>query len=350
MSQRNFRKIFLENILDFLWRQWSALGIAGGARTNDVWAIDPEALLIFSMKMARYEPRLFDEILDWMVMNGKWIDNQRLRGIIRNNDETASRLMSAVASFVSKEAGTYERKWRPFSSLNKYYPHNRSEALFRTKEGVPYPEPRHPSKLFLDYGFLREPVSIRKLTRLVSYASRSNIRFLLRALFGIGSRAECILYLLTHEAGHPSEIAKAIGISFMGARSALADLSDSGLILTRIKGKRRIEYWVSQKRWWVFLSGLNYEEVRIPVWLDWIALFSALRNVWDILYEVDKAESEYMRSSKLRESMEIISREFIKSGLDVPAVPGPEIAPDKYEKEFQNFIMKVLGARDVSSR
>jgi hypothetical protein len=48
--------------------------------------------------------------------------------------------------------------------------------------------------------------------------------------------------------------------------------------------------------------------------------------------------------------MEIISREFIKSGLDVPAVPGPEIAPDKYEKEFQNFIMKVLGARDVSSR
>lgn len=350
MLQRRFKNIFLENVLDFLWRQWSALGIVGGARTEDAWAIDPEALLIFSLEMSRYEPRLFDEVLDWMVVNGKWIDNQRLRGIIRHNNENASRLMSAVASFVSKEAGTYERKWRPFSSLHKYSPINRAETLFRTKEGLPYPEPRNPSKFFLDYGFLREQVSIRKLTRPVSIASRSNVRFLLRALFGIGSRAECILYLLTHEAGHPAEIAKAIGISFMGARHALVDLSDSGLILTRIKGKRRIEYWVSQKRWWEFLSGVNFEEIRIPVWLDWIALFSALMNVWDVLGEVEKTESEYMRSSKLRESMETINREFVKSGLDVPVVPGLEIPPEKYEKEFQNFIMRVLGAGDVPSR
>jgi hypothetical protein len=325
MSQRNFKDYFLENILDFLWRQWSALGIVGGARTEDFWAIDPEALLIFSLEMARYEPRLFDEILDWMVVNGKWIDNQRLRGIIKRNNETSSRLMSGVAFFVSKEAGTYERKWRTFSSLHKYSPNNGPEALFWTKEGLPYPEPRNPSKFFLSYGFLREPVSIRKLTRPVPFSSRSNIRFLLRALFGIG-------------------------ISFMGARNALVDLSDSGLILTRIKGKRRIEYWVSQKRWWEFLSGVNYEEARIPVWLDWIALFSALRNAWDVLGEVDKAESDYMRSSKLRESMETIGREFVKSGLDVPAVPGPEIAPEKYEEEFQNLIMRVLGARDVSGR
>jgi hypothetical protein len=120
--------------------------------------------------------------------------------------------------------------------------------------------------------------------------------------------------------------------------------------LTRVKGKRRIEYWISQKRWWEFLSGTNFDAIRIPVWLDWIALFSALRNVWDILGEVDQTESEYMRSSKLRESMEAISREFNKSGLEVPHVPGPEIAPEKYENEFQKFIIRVLGARDVSSR
>ncbi|MGB7294812.1 MAG: helix-turn-helix domain-containing protein [Candidatus Aminicenantales bacterium] len=350
MSPRRFSNVFLENVLDFLWRQWSALGIAGGARSEDVWTNDPEALLIFSLEMARYEPRLFDEVLDWMVVNGKWIDNQRLRGIIRHNNQIAARLISAVASFVSNEAGTYERKWKAISSLHKYSQNNGPEVLFRTKEGLPYPEPRNPSTFFLDYGFLHEQVSIRKLTRPVPFASRSNIRFLLRALFGIGSRAECILYLLTHEAGHPSEIAKAIGISFMGARNTLVDLSDSGLILTRIKGKRRIEYWISQKRWWTFLSGVNYEEARIPVWLDWIALFTALGNVWGVLGEVDKTESEYMRSSKLRESMETISREFAKSGLDVPPVPGPEIAPENYEKEFQNFIMRVLGARDVSSR
>ena len=224
----------------------------------------------------------------------------------------------------------------------------RAESLFMTKEGQSHPEPRNASKFFLDHGFLREPVSLRHLTRPVLTALECNIRFQLRALFGIGSRAECILYLLTHEAGHPSEIAGAIGISFMGARSALVDLSDSGLVLTRIKGKRRIEYWISRKRWWEFLAGVNYEEITVPVWLDWIVLFSALRNVWQVVGEVDKTESDYMRSSKLRESMETIGREFAGSGLDVPAVPGPEITPEKYEREFQNFILRVLGARDVS--
>jgi len=136
----------------------------------------------------------------------------------------------------------------------------------------------------------------------------------------------------------------------MGARNTLIDLSDSGLILTRIRGKRRIEYWISSKRWWEFLSGLKYEETRIPVWLDWIPLYSALINVWDVLGEVDKTPSGYLRSSKLRESMEAISREFLKSGLDVPAVPGAEIVPERYENEFKSFIMKVLGARDVSGR
>jgi hypothetical protein len=300
--------------------------------------------------MTRYEPRLFDEILDWMIVSGKWIDNQRLRGILRHRSETAGRLISAVASFVSEEAGTYERKWKSFASLHKYSLNIGPEVLFITKEGSPYPEPRNASKSFLNYGFLRGPFSIRKMSRPIPVAPRSNIRFLLRALFGIGSRAECILYLLTHEAGHPSEIAQAIGISLMGARNTLIDLSDSGLILTRIRGKRRIEYWISSKRWWEFLSGLKYEETRIPVWLDWIPLYSALINVWDVLGEVDKTPSGYLRSSKLRESMEAISREFLKSGLDVPAVPGAEIVPERYENEFKSFIMKVLGARDVSGR
>jgi len=350
MSPRSFKDIFLENILDFLWRQWSALGVAGSARTEDIWAIDPEALLVFSLEMARYEPRLFDEILDWMVVNGRWVDNQRLRGIVSKRSESSARLLGATASFVSDEAGTYERKWKSFSSLHEYSSNIGSEILFKTKEGSPYPEPRNASKYFLKFGFLREPISIRKMSRPVPVAPRSNIRFLLRALFGIGSRAECILYLLTHDAGHPSEIARAIGISLMGARNTLVDLADSGLILTRIRGKRRIEYWVSQKRWWEFLSGVKHEETGIPLWLDWISLFSALMSVWNVLGEVDKVPSDYMRSSKLRESMDTISREFLKSGLDVPAIPGAEIAPERYENEFQSFIMRVLGARNVSGR
>lgn len=342
MLQKSFKELFLENILDFLWRQWSALGVAGGARTEDVWVIDPEAMLVFSLEMAQYEPRLFDEILDWLVVNGKWIDIQRLRGIIKAKDEKTRRLVSAVACYISHEAKTYQRKWRALGLLNGADSTAQREILFKTKDGEHYPKPRESFAVFHDYGFLREEFSLRKMSKSVSVTAGSTLRFLLRSLFGIGSRSECILYLLTHEAGHPTEIANAVGISVRGTQDTLIELAESGLVLTRVKGKRKIEYWLSQKRWWEFLSSMNLEEMKTPVWIDWISLYSALMSVWEVLQEIEKTKSDYMRSSKLRDAMDTISIEFSKSRLDLPSIPGSDVRPEKYEEEFQGFIMKVL--------
>lgn len=350
MSQISFREFYLENILTFLWRQWSALGVAGGARAEENWVIDPEALLIFSLQMARYEPRLFDEILDWLVINGKWIDIHRLRGITKIKDEKTQRLLSVVAYFLSQEAKSYQRKWHVLRTLRKLDSDVQSEMLFQTKQGKPYPKAKKESSIFHDYGFLRDEFSLRKMSKSVSAVAKSNIRFILRALFGIGSRSECILYLLTHEAGHPAEVANAIGISARGVQDALIELSESGLVFTRLKGKRLMEYWLSQEKWWEFLFGMNYEEIKRPVWLDWISLYSALMNVWNVLNEVEKSKSDYMRSSKLRESMETINLEFKKSRLVLPPIPDRNIMPEKYEEVFQSFITKVLGAKGEASR
>lgn len=340
----------MENILDFLWRQWSNLGVAGSGPTEEKWIIDPETLLIFSLEFARYEPRLFDEILDWLVINGKFIDIQRLRSILKTKDEKTQALISAVACFISHEAKSYQRKWQPLSLFKRGTEKTQDEILFKTKEGKPYPKPKAESNIFHDYGFLREAFVLRKMSRPVTVTASSNIRFLLKALFGIGSRAECLLYLLTHEAGHPSEVAAAIGISVRGTQDALIELAESGLVLTRIKGKRKIEYWLSQKKWWEFISGMNYSETKSATWLNWIALFSALDNVWSVLKEVEKVDSDYMRSSNLRQAMETISLEFLKSGLALPSIPGKDVGPEKYEKEFQNFITKVLGARSGTAK
>ncbi len=350
MSQKKFKYFFLDNILDFLWRQWSALGVAGGAYSEDKWVIDPEALIIFSIELTRYEPRLFDEILDWLVINGKWIDIQRLRGILKTEEKNMQRLMSAVASFLSNEVSSHRRKWEALSFFEKPGVITHKEMLFKLKKDLPFPEPLKQSIIFQEYSFIREGFSLQKMSKPVNVATSSNIRFLLRSLFGIGSRSECILYLLTHEAGHPSEVAGAVGISVRGIQDALIELAQSGLILTRIRGKRKIEYWLSQKRWWEFLVIKNFEEIKPPVWLDWIALFSALKSVWDVINKVEILESDYMRSSKLRESMKTISNVFVKSGLDLPAFPGGNIKPDHYEKEFQSFMTNVLGARVETNR
>lgn len=350
MSQISFSQFFVKEILDFLWRQWSALGVAGGARSGDEWAIDPEALLLFSLEMGRYEPRFFDEILDWLVVNGKWIDIQRLRGIMKQKDERTQRLMSAVACFLSHEAGTYQRKWKTLALLHRVKASTQDEMLFKTKEGKPYPKPAMESNIFKEYGFLRESFTLRKMSKPVPVMPGHTIRFLLRALFGIGSRAECIWYLLSYGAGHPSEVAKAIGLSVRGTQDALIELAESGLVLTRIKGKRKIEYWLPRKRWWEFLYGMEYEDVKKPLWVDWISLYAALTNVWDVLGDIQKTRSDYMRSSKLRQAMEEISVRFLSSGLELSSVPSRNITANKYEQEFQNFIIRVLGAKSGASR
>jgi hypothetical protein len=331
MSQKDFKNVFLENILNFLWRQWSALGVLGEARTQDPWIIDPEPMLLFTLEMGRFESRLFDEVMDWLVINGKWIDIQRLRSILREKDERTRNLMGAVAAFLMKESD--RRKWKNLSQLSRSQtsdsPSN-AQPLFYEKDGKPHPISNNPDSAFLSYGFNRPPLKVRRMTRQILITSTNTLRFLLRALFGIGSRAECLVYLLTHDGGHPSEVANAIGISVRGTQDALIELSRSGLVLTRVLGKRKIEYWISHERWWEFLSKANIKEIEKPIWIDWIALFSALFKVWVVLNEIDKkGTSDYMRSSKLRDSLELVGNEFARSGLDIPPVPGANVKPER---------------------
>jgi len=345
MLQKDFRNLFLDNILTFLWRQWSTLGVLGEARTEDPWVIDPEPMLLFTLEMGRYEPRLFDEVLDWLVVNGTWIDLQRLRGILRGKDQTSIKLIGAVGKFLVQESD--ERKWRNianFCKLKMQESLDSPESLFFSKDGKRYPPSPEPDSFFLSCGFNRPQLNVRRLTREVPITSQRTIRFLLRALFGVGSRAECLVYLLTNEGGHPAEVARAIGLSVRGTQDALIDLSRSGLVLTRTRGKRKIEYWLSHERWWEFLTKGSISEIKKPIWIDWISLFSALLRVWAALNELAKEElSDYMRSSKLRDSMETVGNEFLKSGLDIPPIPGRNIKPSEYEKAFETFITKVFG-------
>jgi len=347
MSPKEFRDFFLENMLNFLWRQWSALGVLGEAKSSDPWAVDPEPMILFTLEMGRYEPRLFDEILDWLVVNGRWIDIQRLRGILRQKDPEVMQLTGAVAAFLTQE--TAERKWQNLAKFCKskmWGDSDNAQSLFFNKDGKPQPPAEKPDFSFLSCGFNRPELELRGLTREVSITAQSTIRFLLRALFGVGSRAECLVYLLTHDGGHPAEVAKAIGLSVRGTQDALIDLSRSGLVLTRMIGKRKIEYWLSHERWWEFLSKGSVTEIRKPIWINWIPLYSGISKVWTAIKEINREGlTDYMRSSRLRESLEVVGNEFAKSGLDVPAIPGKNVGPQEYEKAFENFISQVFGAK-----
>ena len=345
MSLTEFKKFFLDNILRFLWRQWSSLGVLGEARADDPWIIDPEALLIFTLPIARYEPRLFDEVLTWIIVNKGWLDNQRMRTIIKSKSDATHCLLGA-ALLAPQDPNRLDRKWTGIiKHCEKHIRNNQKvESLFKTLDGRDLaPAGTAANKVFKEFGFARGGLNVREIPIKVTPSARMTLRFLLRGLFGIGSRSECILYLLTHDGGHPSEISKAIGTSQLAAQQMLYELNSSGLILTRSKGGRRLEYWLSQNRWWGLLAGPLTDDFRPPVYIDWISLFSALTGVWETLTTIDKTKSDYIKSSKLRDAFEKVGNEFARSGLSIPKIPGKEVSSEDYEKTAQQFISNIFG-------
>ena len=61
------------------WGEWSQMGLSGRRGASDKQAMDPEALLLFTIEVARLDPRPFDETLDWLATNGTLLSLTRLR-------------------------------------------------------------------------------------------------------------------------------------------------------------------------------------------------------------------------------------------------------------------------------
>ena len=82
MSVIEFKHNFFDSLNAFLWRQWIQLGISGQISTDaQRYVIDPEALLLFSSNFCRYDQRLYDLIIDWLNINGNFMNIQRLKAM-----------------------------------------------------------------------------------------------------------------------------------------------------------------------------------------------------------------------------------------------------------------------------
>jgi len=347
MSLKDFKDRFLEGLLTFLWRQWSAMGVMGTAGIEDEWVLDPEALVPLTFEAARYEPRLFDEVVGWMSANGELLDATRLRAIILRQDTAAIRTTGAVLLYLASIG--HERKWGRLAQVcrNKIV-HDRlptEETLFRDKEGKPFP--RTPAggleSAFQAFRLYRPRIRLRENTGPLTVNAGTHLRFLLRSLFGPGGRSECLAYLLTHDGGTPSQMAASSGLTLLSVMTTLKDMSRSGLVLTRKEGKR-ISYWVSQKRWWEFLSLAGGPAGERPKWLNWISVSSSLLGSLRALESLGESEeSEYIKTSRLHDHILVLSSELAGAGLDIPPVPSRGIPPEMYQRAATDFMGAVFG-------
>lgn len=348
MSLKKFRDRLLDQTLIFLWGEWSSLGVPGTLSRSKEIILDPEALLVFSLQLGRYEPRLFDEILNWLVENGHWLDAARLRRILPHHEPETARVVGAALQFCLTHSA--ERKWKNLArfceSIFKKQPLAEfTPVLFKEKSGKDYPLTLRGNSDpdFALFHLDRSKIKKLRESNSVPINTAGNIRFYLRSLFGVGGRAECILYLLTNEGGRVRDIAEGVGLFWLSVQQLLDDLIVSGLVSTRQKGKKT-EYWLSHERWWSFLAYHNKTKVASPRWHNWIALYSGMLQAWRTIEDlVQKPVSDYMTISKLQDCVEHLSREFARGGLDVPPLSNEknlEAQQAAVERLFEKVIWK----------
>lgn len=302
-----FKQDYLESLLDFLWREWSSLGVSGYQQSESNRVIDPEALLIFSCTMARYDARLFDEILNWLDMHGHCINIQRLKRIQKTEIFNSTQVLAAIAGLMTDRGKI--SKWKRLSFYERK--NDVQEDLFLNKEGSSIQPFGESDPIFYQYGLQRGKLQFREQIQPIRILQPKNLWYRLRALWGVNARAEIMLYLLTHESGHPHGIARETYFFQKTIQDALVDMAKSGVVYISQRGREK-HYRIKREQWFNLLNNQVYN----PEWCTWAPLFSVFDQIWHLINHEKFLNSDSLaQSSELRQSMKKNRQRIEKSGF-----------------------------------
>ncbi len=332
----DFREHWLDQVLALLWGQWDAVGAAGTVVPSDTTVLDPEAMILLTAGVGRFDPRLFDEALEWMALHERLVNIQRLQTLLDQESFSGARVLPAMAECLASSRTA--AKW---NRLAKRKPVSRQpEALFMTRDGRPLPVAREPDKTFLRAGLLRDPVTPRRMTRTFDPRPRGNLLLRLRALFGVTSRAEIVAYLATNPGAGTPEIARQTGYLRRTVHNALVEMSQSGFVLAASRGGEK-RYRLDTKAWQAIVDDA-------PPWRNWGALFGAFDHIWQKVRDprLDDAEPLVLASELNLTVRDVVAR-LERAGIDadvrpLPLAGDPRNAAQEYLKDLQHIFHLAL--------
>ncbi len=303
MRVSELRERVTGTLLRFAGDQWSQMGVFIATARRDPWAQDPEALLLFSLEVARADPRLFDEVLDWLRANGDVVSSRRLSHLSRHDPgrpviDAAVEWAAANGSALRRLPGTVEPGREPV-------------PLFR-RPGLPGRE----DPIFLARGFVKPATTPSGKSTPPDLRAPINLAFRLRRHFGVSARAEIVRFLLTTGVSNATAlaIAAAAASTKRNVSDALAELSAAGDV-ERFWVGNEARYGVDSARW---ASFLELDPHAIPTHRDWPQLLHALAEIWRWFARPDLDElSDYQRASEARQLIHRIAADVRHAGVSV---------------------------------
>jgi hypothetical protein len=329
--------------LEFTWRQWAQAGLSANVTAADRWAIDPEALIIFTIEVARRDPRLFDEMLDWLTVNRRLLSMQRLRNLTARFPVDPD-LVGAVLTWAGEPVPT------PRGLKHDQRPEHASVFSADVLSFIGEPDPA-----FVAHGYIR-PRAIRSGkssepdTRLPV-----NLAFQLRHLFGPGSRSEVMRILLTYTDGplDAARISDEAGFAKRNVSDTLTSLTASRAVKARWSGNERV--FIAYRTKWATLLEVGPSAAHMPAFVSWVHLLPASLHILAWLEkETGTADSEYLTSSRARELIAHLAPSLEAAGLTPPSdqLPGTAYLPaftDIIESLLTTMRAGQLASRSASS-
>jgi len=289
----DFRRELLDRLLDIVWRQWTTAGVSGRGKPWTGSVIDPEALLLFSCTIGRYDARLFDAAQEWLRANGQFINVQRLKRILKEERFAGEPVLTAMTAAASTSVN--RAKW---SQIAGSQPKAGDEPapLFYLESGEPLPVVRDHDPLFAEYGFIRDRFEERGVAEAFRPELPGNLLLRLRALLGVNARCEVFEYLLANGVGSPRAIASDCYYYPATISKTMGEMSRSGFLVSRTQGRKRL-YSLTPDTW----ADLFLDAGTELTWVVWPRLLSALEQIWLFLDDRDLfGRSSLEQASSLR--------------------------------------------------
>lgn len=328
---KEYKNTLRQTLLQWLWREWTALGVAGASPIETHNIIDPEALLLFTGTVGRWDPRLFDEVMDWLVTNGRLLNGPRLKRLLHESEFASGCVIAAICSVLPGKGRRLDWKIVPASSVP-------DESLFYGTDDRPLPDYGARDPEFLAQGFRRGRLELRHYSKQPDPARPACLWLTLRSLLGINCRAEIMLYLLTSTCGYPSQIARDTGYTQRNIQNVMVDLAASGQLRTTRKG-REVEYRLASPLWKKLLLGSQEP----PAWVLWSAVLRALEVVWlRVCDEKFEALSESAQASELFLLMQRIRPLLERADLSHLVTPESQGLGSDYRATFIRDIDTLL--------
>ena len=277
MSLAKFKHSLKESMISLAWMQWTALGVAGQTETTKSRIIDPEALLLFTTYIGREDQRLFDLTLDWLQINGRFINTQRLKTMLkRTSFESSSVLGYMAASLSSFEA---RAKWSKLAETLVPKVKPKLTPLFNN---TPLSTAQKRDPQALRYGFERNIYIPTNKALAFSTESLATLLLRFRGFLGVSARCEVLLTLLCNDFCTIQETANSSGYSWRSIQDILFEMNKSGYIGANEAKRGRYYFLKNREERLKSLDLRNALTLTFPNWLSvynaCISLLIALQN------------------------------------------------------------------------